>query len=127
MKITSTFLLALLLGALSACLIGGALWFWPEWVKDSFSIGPFSTTGIVIICLLLMLAALIIGWVLETVFTTNGEKQGTLTFGDSPLHYQFDVRLPYREPSALFDGAVEAVWDARVWHHTVKRTAGTRR
>lgn len=78
MKIASTFLLALLLGALSVCLIGGALLLWPEWVKDTFNIGPFSTTGIVIISLLLMLAALIIGWVLETVFVKNGEKQGKL-------------------------------------------------
>lgn len=78
MKIASTFLLALLLGALSVCLIGGALLLWPEWVKDTFNIGPFSTTGIVIISLLLMLAALIIGWVLETVFAKNGEKQGKL-------------------------------------------------
>ncbi|AFJ46284.1 ImcF-related family protein [Shimwellia blattae] len=78
MKILSTFLLALLLGALSVCLIGGALWFYPEWVKDTFNTGPFSTTGIVIISLLLMLAALIIGWVLETVFMKNGEKQGKL-------------------------------------------------
>lgn len=78
MKIASTFLLALLLGALSVCLIGGALLLWPEWVKDTFNIGPFSMTGIVIISLLLMLAALIIGWVLETVFAKNGEKQGKL-------------------------------------------------
>ncbi|MGC0973149.1 ImcF-related family protein [Pantoea agglomerans] len=78
MKIASTFLLALLLGALSVCLIGGALLLWPEWVKDTFNIGPFSTTGIVIISLLLMLAALIIGWVLETVFAKNGDKQGKL-------------------------------------------------
>lgn len=78
MKIASTFMLALLLGALSVCLIGGALWLWPEWVKDTFNIGPFSSTGIVIISLLLMLAALIIGWVLETVFTKNGGKQGKL-------------------------------------------------
>lgn len=78
MKIASTFLLALLLGALSVCLIGGALLLWPDWVKDTFNIGPFSTTGIVIISLLLMLAALIIGWVLETVFAKNGEKQGKL-------------------------------------------------
>lgn len=42
-----------------------------------------------------------------------------VTFADSQLHYQFDVHLPYREPSALYDGAVEAVWDARVWHNTV--------
>lgn len=78
MKIASTFLLTLLLGALSVCLIGGALLLWPEWVKDTFNIGPFSTTGIVIISLLLMLAALIIGWVLETVFAKNGDKQGKL-------------------------------------------------
>lgn len=78
MKIASTFLLALLLGALSACLIGGVLWFYPEWVKYTFNMGPFSTTGIVIISLLLMLASLIIGWVLETVFTKNGEKLGKL-------------------------------------------------
>ncbi|HII4325771.1 TPA: ImcF-related family protein [Enterobacter cloacae] len=78
MKIASTFLLTLLLGVLSVCLTGGVLWFWPEWVRDTFNIGPFSTTGIVIISLLLMLAVLIIGWVLETVFTRNGEKQGKL-------------------------------------------------
>lgn len=78
MKIVSTFLLALFLGALSVCLIGGALWFWPEWVKKTFNMGPFSTTGIVIISLLQMLAAVIIGWVLETVFTKNGEMRGKL-------------------------------------------------
>jgi len=50
----------------------------------------------------------------------------TVTFGDSQLQYQFDVRLPYREPSALHDGAVEAVWDARVWHHTVTGRVATR-
>lgn len=78
MKIASTFLLTLLLGVLSVCLIGGALWIYPVWVKDTFNLGPVSATGIVIICLLLMLAALIIGWVLETVFTKNGEKLGKL-------------------------------------------------
>ncbi|HBQ80040.1 MAG TPA: type VI secretion protein VasK, partial [Erwinia persicina] len=78
MKIASTFLLTLLLGVLSVCLIGGALWIYPVWVKDTFNLGPISATGIVIICLLLMLAAVIIGWVLETVFTKNGEKLGKL-------------------------------------------------
>ncbi|QGX92473.1 type VI secretion system tip protein VgrG [Tatumella sp. TA1] len=50
----------------------------------------------------------------------------TVSFADSQLQYQFDVRLPYREPSALHDGAVEAVWDARVWHHTVTGRVATR-
>ncbi|EWG64828.1 MULTISPECIES: type VI secretion system Vgr family protein [unclassified Enterobacter] len=56
-------------------------------------------------------------WFRTGVNTTTGLD--TVTFGDSQLQYQFDVQLPYREPSALHDGAVEAVWDARVWHHTV--------
>ena len=34
----------------------------------------------------------------------------TYIFADSQLNYQFDVRLPYREPSGLFDGAAESVW-----------------
>ncbi|HAV1831413.1 TPA: type VI secretion system tip protein VgrG [Enterobacter hormaechei subsp. steigerwaltii] len=42
----------------------------------------------------------------------------TVTFADSQQFYQFDQSLPYREPSALHDGAVEAVWDARVWYNT---------
>ncbi|MGU3415979.1 type VI secretion system Vgr family protein, partial [Enterobacteriaceae bacterium C34L] len=50
----------------------------------------------------------------------------TVTFADSQLHYQFDVHLPYREPSALYDGAVEAVWDARTWHKTVTGMVRTR-
>ncbi|HEY2452106.1 MAG TPA: type VI secretion system tip protein VgrG [Scandinavium sp.] len=63
-------------------------------------------------------------WFRTGVNTTTGLD--TVTFADSPLHYQFDVRLPYREPSALHDGAVEAVWDARVWHHTVTGSVATR-
>lgn len=50
----------------------------------------------------------------------------TVTFADSQLHYQFDVHLPYREPSALYDGAVEAVWDVRTWHRTVTGMVRTR-
>lgn len=50
----------------------------------------------------------------------------TVMFADSQLHYQFDVHLPYREPSALYDGAVEAVWDARVWHNTVTGSVAIR-
>ncbi|EIY0669848.1 type VI secretion system tip protein VgrG [Salmonella enterica] len=56
-------------------------------------------------------------WFRTGVNTTTGLD--TVTFGDSAVHYQFHVHLPYREPSALHDGAVEAVWDARVWHNTV--------
>jgi len=63
-------------------------------------------------------------WFRTGVNTTTG--MDTVTFADSQLHYQFDVRLPYREPSALYDGAVEAVWDARVWHHTVTGNVATR-
>ncbi|WP_277972604.1 type VI secretion system Vgr family protein [Pantoea agglomerans] len=63
-------------------------------------------------------------WFRTGVNTTTGLD--TVTFADSQLQYQFDVRLPYREPSALHDGAVEAVWDARVWHHTVTGSVATR-
>ncbi|WP_334117777.1 type VI secretion system tip protein VgrG [Atlantibacter hermannii] len=47
-------------------------------------------------------------------------------FADSQLHYQFDVHLPYREPSGLFDGAAESVWDVRTWHRVVTGTVATR-
>ena len=50
----------------------------------------------------------------------------TVTFADSQLYYQSGVHLPYREPSALYDGAVEAVWDVRCWHHTVTGLVRTR-
>jgi len=63
-------------------------------------------------------------WFRTGVNTTTGLD--TVTFADSQLQYQFDVRLPYRESSALHDGAVEAVWDARVWHHTVTGSVATR-
>ncbi|HHA1754158.1 TPA: type VI secretion system Vgr family protein [Enterobacter kobei] len=72
-------------------------------------------------------------WFRTGVNTATGLD--TVTFADSQLQYQFNVQLPYREPSALYDGAVEAVWDARVWHNTITgrvftrdynyRTAGT--
>ncbi|WP_061709055.1 type VI secretion system Vgr family protein [Pseudenterobacter timonensis] len=50
----------------------------------------------------------------------------TYIFADSQLNYRFDVRLPYREPSGLFDGAVESVWDVRTWHRIVTGTVATR-
>ncbi|HCI6169416.1 TPA: type VI secretion system tip protein VgrG, partial [Klebsiella quasipneumoniae subsp. quasipneumoniae] len=45
---------------------------------------------------------------------------------DSQLNYQFDVRLPYSEPSGLFDGAAESVWDVRTWHNISTGTVVTR-
>ncbi|MEG2591310.1 MAG: phage late control D family protein [Citrobacter sp.] len=50
----------------------------------------------------------------------------TLTFADSQLNYQFDVHLPYQEPSALYDGAAESVWGLRTWHNTVTGLVRTR-
>lgn len=50
----------------------------------------------------------------------------TYIFADSQLNYQFDVRLPYREPSGLFDGAAESVWDVRTWYNLATGTV-TRR
>lgn len=45
---------------------------------------------------------------------------------DSQLNYQFDVQLPYSEPSGLFDGAAESVWDVRSWHNIATGTVATR-
>ncbi|HFT0829703.1 TPA: type VI secretion system Vgr family protein [Klebsiella pneumoniae] len=50
----------------------------------------------------------------------------TYIFADSQLNYQFDVRLPYSEPSGLFDGAAESVWDVRTWHRIATGTVATR-
>ncbi|HBW3297213.1 TPA: type VI secretion system tip protein VgrG [Klebsiella pneumoniae] len=50
----------------------------------------------------------------------------TYIFADSQLNYQFDVRLPYSEPSGLFDGAAESVWDVRTWHNIATGTVATR-
>ena len=50
----------------------------------------------------------------------------TYIFADSQLHYWFDVRLPYREPSGLFDGAAESVWDVRTWHNIATGAVTTR-
>lgn len=63
-------------------------------------------------------------WFRTGVNTTTGLD--TLTLADSQLQYEFDVQLPYREPSALYDGAAEAAWDARVWHNTVTGSVATR-
>ena len=60
--------------------------------------------------------------------TTMDDVRGLDTYilADSPLNYQFDVRLPYREPSGLFDGAAESVWDVRTWHRIATGTVTTR-
>ncbi|HBR3200661.1 TPA: type VI secretion system tip protein VgrG, partial [Klebsiella pneumoniae] len=50
----------------------------------------------------------------------------TYIFADSQLNYRFDVRLPYSEPSGLFDGAAESVWDVRTWHNIATGTVTTR-
>ncbi|WP_411704057.1 type VI secretion system Vgr family protein [Edaphovirga cremea] len=47
-------------------------------------------------------------------------------FADSQLNYQFDVRLPYSEPSGLYDGAAESVWGVRTWHNVVTGSTATR-
>ena len=36
------------------------------------------------------------------------------------------MRLPYREPSGLYDGAAESVWDVRTWHNIATGTVVTR-
>ena len=36
------------------------------------------------------------------------------------------MRLPYREPSGLFDGAAESVWDVRTWHNIATGAVVTR-
>jgi type VI secretion system secreted protein VgrG len=50
----------------------------------------------------------------------------TYILADSQLNYQFDVRLPCSEPSGLFDGAAESVWDVRTWHTLATGTVATR-
>jgi type VI secretion system Vgr family protein len=56
----------------------------------------------------------------------NSRELDVYIFADSQLHYQFDVHLPYREPSGLFDGAAESVWDVRTWHNVVTGTVAMR-
>lgn len=69
--------------------------------------------------------------------TEMDEARGleVVIFADSQLNYRFDVRLPYREPSGLYDGAAESVWDVYTLNKVVPgmvsvrdynyRTAGT--
>ncbi|EOV9546882.1 type VI secretion system Vgr family protein [Cronobacter sakazakii] len=40
-----------------------------------------------------------------------------VVFGDTQLQYEFNIRLPYREPSGL--SAEESVWGVRTWHTVV--------
>ncbi|PSS53279.1 type VI secretion system tip protein VgrG [Enterobacter sp. FS01] len=47
-------------------------------------------------------------------------------FADSQLNYRFDVRLPYREPSGLYDGAQESVWDVHTRYKVVPGMVSTR-
>ncbi|MEB0952516.1 type VI secretion system Vgr family protein [Citrobacter sedlakii] len=69
--------------------------------------------------------------------TETDEARGleVVIFADSQLNYRFDVSLPYREPSGLYDGAEESVWDVYTLNQAVPvmvsvrdynyRTAGT--
>ncbi len=50
----------------------------------------------------------------------------TVIFADSQRQYVFDVKLPYGEPSGLYDGAAESVWGVRTSHHVVTGTVATR-
>lgn len=56
----------------------------------------------------------------------NSRELDAYIFADSQLHYRFDVRLTYREPSGLFDGAAESVWDVGTWLRVVTGTVATR-
>ncbi|YCI82985.1 type VI secretion system tip protein VgrG [Enterobacteriaceae bacterium] len=53
-------------------------------------------------------------------------EMDTYIFADSQLNYQFDVKLPYSEPSGLFDGAAESVWDVRTWFNIAPGAVTTR-
>lgn len=52
--------------------------------------------------------------------------QDQIILADSQLNYRFDVQLPYSEPSGLFDGAADSVWDVRTWHNIATGTVATR-
>ncbi|EKK3976250.1 type VI secretion system Vgr family protein [Cronobacter sakazakii] len=48
-----------------------------------------------------------------------------VVFGDTQLQYEFDIRLPYREPSGL--SAEESVWSVRTWNTVVTGLAHVNR
>ncbi|EGZ6858590.1 type VI secretion system tip protein VgrG [Cronobacter sakazakii] len=48
-----------------------------------------------------------------------------VVFGDTQLQYEFNIRLPYREPSGL--SAEESVWGVRSWHTVVSGLAHVNR
>ena len=56
----------------------------------------------------------------------HARELDVVIFADSQLHYQFGVRLPYCEPSGLYDGADESVWGVRTWHTVVPGMVKTR-
>ncbi len=56
----------------------------------------------------------------------DGRELDIYIFADSPLSYQFDVQLPYSEPSGLYDGAAESVWDVSTSHQLVTSAVATR-
>lgn len=60
--------------------------------------------------------------------TETDEARGleVVIFADSQLNYRFDVHLPYREPSGLYDGAEESVWDVYTLNQVVTGRVSTR-
>lgn len=56
----------------------------------------------------------------------NERGMDVYIFADSQLNYRFDIRLPYSEPSGLYDGVAESVWDVRTSHHLVTGSVVTR-
>ncbi|MDK4748191.1 type VI secretion system tip protein VgrG [Leclercia adecarboxylata] len=56
----------------------------------------------------------------------DGRGLDVYILADSQLNYRFDVRLPYSEPSGLYDGAAESVWDVRTTNLVVTGMVSTR-
>ena len=56
----------------------------------------------------------------------DGRGLDVYILADSQLNYRFDVRLPYSEPSGLYDGAAESVWDVHTRYQVVPGMVSTR-
>ncbi len=57
-------------------IVGCFLWIYPEETAATVRVGPFSHTGVIIFCLLLVIVILIAGWFAQMLMTTAGEKGG---------------------------------------------------
>jgi len=58
------------------CIVGCFLWFYPEETAATVRVGPFSHSGVLIICLLLIILILIAGWFAQMLSVIAGEKGG---------------------------------------------------